>query len=171
MEGPHPGVWDTQLEEFQEDCRRHNYVHHIMCSSMPQYLSEKFMYSAPFEIFQELKEMFKDKVRAYIFDMIKEFVSCKMTEGQDLNEHLKLMKQYLHELEIFGAPLSKEFADGVILTSLSPCFELVGAQALHSFMEECDILVEDKGQNKGQVSGINVIEINLASTSDWVLNC
>ena len=32
----------------------------------------------------------------------------------DLNEHLKLMKQYLHELEIFGAPLSKEFADGAI---------------------------------------------------------
>ena len=117
MEGPHPGVWDTQLEEFQEDCRRHNYVHHIMCSSMPQYLSEKFMYSAPFEIFQELKEMFKDKVRAHIFDMIKEFVSYKMTEGQDLNEHLKLMKQYLHELEIFGAPLSKEFVDVSHITS------------------------------------------------------
>ena len=43
MENPGLGALDVQIERFYEDHRRHEYVHSMLCHTMPRYLYEMFI--------------------------------------------------------------------------------------------------------------------------------
>ena len=135
MENPGLGALDVQIERFYEDHRRHEYVHSMLCHTMPRYLSEKFMYNAPFETVGELMAMFEPKVRAHVFDLIKGFTTIKMTDDQVTSAHLEIMKEFVQELKIFGVSLTQEVVDGIILTSLPLSYEHLGVQELHRMLD------------------------------------
>nr|GFA04283.1 hypothetical protein [Tanacetum cinerariifolium] len=61
---------------------------------------------------EELKAMYSKQAEQELLQTVREFHTCKQTEGQSVSSHVLKMKGYIENLERLGQPVRKNLAKG-----------------------------------------------------------
>ena len=77
----------------------------------------------PYEMMNQIKEMFKEKARTERYNTLKELHACKMSAGGSVSPHVLKMKGILDHLTRLGLGLGKEMAANIVLQSLPPAYD------------------------------------------------
>src|SRR5215216_1856818 len=81
----------------------------VMLYAMESDLQNRFEeFVGPFEILEELKNMFQTQARSERYEISEKFFNCKMEEGSSVSEHAIKMSGYTQRLEQLDCKIPEE---------------------------------------------------------------
>jgi hypothetical protein len=95
----------------------------LMLATMSPDLQKNMEEHGAHEMLRQLKEMFQKQAKQERFEVTRAFHACKMEEGQSVSEYVLKMKGYIDQLARLGSPITNEFAQDMILNSLSKGYD------------------------------------------------
>ena len=116
-EEPAAGSTRAVRDAFQKHLSDSIDVACIMLGCMEGDLQKQFMELSdnPYEMMNQIKEMFKEKARTERYNTLKELHACKMSAGGSVSPHVLKMKGILDHLTRLGLGLGKEMAADIVL--------------------------------------------------------
>ncbi|GJY43164.1 retrotransposon protein, putative, ty1-copia subclass [Tanacetum coccineum] len=159
---PVTGFTNEAFEKWNKIYDVHNEVSCLMLRSMTPELHRQFENSSFYDMFQELKSMFKKQAGVERFDLIQTFHACKQEEGKSVSSYVLKMKGYVEQLERLGYVLPQEISVGLILNGVTSDFSsFVRSYNMHNMGKtvgelyvmlieyEDGLLKKGKGKEKG----------------------
>src|SRR3954471_6430578 len=109
-------VWESKADDY-------SIVQCAMLYGLEPGLQRRFENHGAYEMFQELKLIFKQNARIERYEVSNKFYSCKMEENGSVSEHILKMSGYYNHLNQLGVNLPDDCVIDRILQSLPPSYK------------------------------------------------
>ena len=109
-------VWQARSDDY-------SIVQCAMLYVLEPGLQRHFERHRAYEMFQELKLIFRANARVERYEVSNKFYSCKMEENSSVSEHILEMSGYHNHLTQLGVDLPVDSVIGRVLQSLPPSYK------------------------------------------------
>ena len=126
--GDAPAVDAPADEKAVYQSRKDDYdlIKIAMLYAMESDLQNRFEeFAGPFEILEELKNMFQTQARSERYEISKKFFNYKMEEGSSVSENAIKVSGYTQRLEQLDCKIPEELKIDRVLQSLPPSLSLI----------------------------------------------
>ena len=86
-------------------------------------LQKRFENYGPYELVEELKQMFQTHARVERYEATEKFFNCKMEEHSSVSEHVLKMSGYANRLSQLGIEIPNKLGIDRVLQSLPPSYK------------------------------------------------
>lgn len=151
---------------------RENALSHLVLSTSASQLYLITDKEDPNEVWETLKAHYKPKTIANKLFLKRSYFRCEMSEGTNIESHLKNMKELTDKLAAINAPISEEDQIVTLLGSLPPSYQTI-VTALEARIDDLTLsFVQQAPINEGQKQEESkIMRISQGRKRMWCNNC
>ncbi|CAH1435647.1 unnamed protein product [Lactuca virosa] len=112
-----------EVAEYMTHERDATKVACIMMATMTAELQKSYEDYYPFEMHQDLMEMYHQSARQERYEIISSMITTRMKDGEPITGHMQKMQRYVDRLLKLNVNFPEELAIDIILHSLPSCYD------------------------------------------------